>query len=99
MIQLYNRMRQHPALIESMSNVKRMSNTLALMIERSLSPHHTNEPNDILAIKAHYIKTLIDLIIEKKNDDLNKVIGDICKKLLEQISFSSLLLNGSLSCI
>ena len=50
------------------------------MIERSLDPYHTNEPNDLLALKAHYIKTLIDLVVEKKSDELDKTIGEICKK-------------------
>ena len=76
-------MRQNAVLIESTSNLKRISNTLASIIERSLNAYHTNEPNDTLALKSHYIKTLIDLILEKKNEDLDKTIGDICKKYVK----------------
>lgn len=79
-IHLYNLMRQHSTLIESTSNLKRISNTLAIMIERSIDAYHTNEPNDTLAIKSHYIKTLIDFLLEKKTDEFDKTIGDICKK-------------------
>lgn len=73
-------MRQHSTLIESTSNFKRISNTLATMIERSIDAYHTNEPNDTLAIKSHYIKTLIDFLLEKKTDEFDKTIGEICKK-------------------
>lgn len=50
------------------------------MIERSLDSNYTNEPNDPLAIKAHYIKTLIDEIVEKSNDDVEKMCHDLRKK-------------------
>jgi hypothetical protein len=50
------------------------------MIERSLDPFHTNEPNDALAIKAHYIKTLIDEIVEKNTDDIEKICNELSKK-------------------
>lgn len=50
------------------------------MIERSLDPYHTNEPNDTLAIKAHYIKTLIDDVFDKSTDDVDKTCQDLSKK-------------------
>ena len=56
---------KYPELYQPKSNLKRISNTLALMIERSVDPFHTNEPNDAFAVKAHYIKTLIDELLEK----------------------------------
>ena len=63
-----------------------MSNTLALMIQRSLDIAYTNEPNDILAIKAHYIKALIDELFEKNTEDMEKACNDLSKKY-EKISW------------
>ena len=55
------------------------------MIEKSLDPYHTNEPNDILAIKSHYIKTFIDNIFEKNTDDVEKTCTDWSKKYVDKI--------------
>ena len=71
---------KYPELYQPKSNLKRISNTLSFIIERSLDPYHTTEPNDILAIKSHYIKSLIDALLEKNSDDIDKVCGDLCKK-------------------
>jgi len=77
---LLNLIRQYPELYQPKSNLKRISNTLALMIERSLDPFYTNEPNDPLAIKSHYIKTLIDELFDKSTDDIEKICNELCKK-------------------
>ena len=82
--------RQCPELYQSKSNLKRVSNTLSLLIERSLDSFHTNEPNDPLAIKAHYIKTLIDEIADKGAEDAEKTCQDLSKKygeILVQLVF------------
>jgi hypothetical protein len=50
------------------------------LIERSLDAFHTNEPNDLLAIKSHYIKTFIDTLLEKSTDDVEKICGELSKK-------------------
>jgi hypothetical protein len=50
------------------------------MIVRSFDAAYTNEPNDIQAIKSHYIKTLIDHLLEKNTDDLEQVTIGLCKK-------------------
>jgi len=50
------------------------------MIQRSLDPDFTNEPNDLLAIKAHYVKTLIDEILKKDTDDVEKICDELSKK-------------------
>lgn len=79
-VQVLNTIRQHPELYQPPSNLKRIANTLALMIERSLDPFHTKEPNDILAIKVHYLKTFVDHLVEKNADDAEKSCTDWCKK-------------------
>ena len=50
------------------------------MIDRSLNAFHTSEPNDTLAIKSHYIKTLVDLVAEKSTDDVSKTCEDLSRK-------------------
>ena len=50
------------------------------MIERSLDAFHTGEPNDTHAIKSHYIKTLIDDLLKKDTDDIDKVCAELAKK-------------------
>jgi hypothetical protein len=77
---LLNLIHQHKELFQPKSNLKRVSNTFSLLIERSLDPFHTNEPNDPLAIKAFYIKTLLDEIFEKSTDDVEKTCNDLSKK-------------------
>ena len=62
------------------SNLKRISNTFSFMIERSLDAFHTGEPNDTHAIKSHYIKTLIDDLLKKDTDDIDKVCAELAKK-------------------
>lgn len=79
-----NLIRQYPEFYQPKSNLKRLSQTFASIIERSLDSFYTNEPNDPLAIKAHYIKTLFDQILEKSNDDdVDKTCQDLCKKYVE----------------
>ncbi len=80
MIQLLNLIRKYPELYQPKLNLKRISNTLALIIERSLDAFHTNEPNDPLAIKSHYIKTLIDELFDKSTDDVEKICNELSKK-------------------
>ena len=53
------------------------------MIERSLNAFYTNEPNDVLAIKAHYLKTFVDNLADKDTDDTEKSCVDWCKKYEE----------------
>jgi hypothetical protein len=67
-------------LYQPKSNLKRISNTLSLMIERSIDAYYTNEPNDALAIKCHYIKTLIDELLEKSTDHIEKTCQELSKK-------------------
>ncbi|UJR22550.1 hypothetical protein I4U23_025599 [Adineta vaga] len=83
-VHLLKLIRTHSEFSQPKTNLKRLSNTLALMIERSLDPHYTNEPNDIIAIKAHYIKTFIDHIFEKSKDDIEKTCADWSKKFLHE---------------
>ncbi len=71
---------KYPELYESKSNLKRISNTLALMIERSIDAFHTNEPNDAFAVKSHYIKTLIDELLDKSTDNIEKACNELSKK-------------------
>lgn len=71
---------KYPELYQPKSNLKRISNTLSFIIERSLDPYYTNEPNDILAIKSHYIKSIIEAVVEKGSDDIAKVCNDLSKK-------------------
>lgn len=75
-----NLIRKYSEFYQPKSNLKRLSNTLGFLIERSLDPLHTNEPNDPLAIKAHYMKTLIDEVFEKSTDDVEKTLNDLSKK-------------------
>ena len=82
-----NLIRQYSELYNPKSNLKRISNTLSFLIERSLDSFHTNEPNDPLAIKAHYIKTLIDEILEKNTDDVEKICNELSKKYEQQNLF------------
>ncbi|CAF3447993.1 unnamed protein product [Rotaria sp. Silwood2] len=79
-VHLLNLICKYPELYQTKSNLKRISNTLSLIIERSLDPFHTNEPNDTLAIKSHYIKALIDILLEKNTDDIDKVCSELRKK-------------------
>lgn len=85
---MLNLIRQYPELYQPKSNLKRISNRLSLLIERSLDPLHTNEPNDPLAIKAHYIKKLIDEIFNKSTDDVEKTCNDLSEEW-EEILFDS----------
>lgn len=80
-----NLIRQYPEFYQPKSNLKRLSQTFASIIERSLDSFYTNEPNDPLAIKAHYIKTLIDQILEKTPDDdnIDKTCQDLSKKYVK----------------
>jgi len=77
---LLNLISKYSDLYQPKSNLKRVSNTLSFIIERSLDSFHTNEPNDPLAIKAHYIKTLIDELLEKNTDDVEKICHELSKK-------------------
>ena len=56
------------------------------MIERSLDAFHTSEPNDTLAIKSHYIKTLVDLVAEKATDDVGKTCEELSKKSVDEFT-------------
>ncbi|CAF0895510.1 unnamed protein product [Adineta steineri] len=77
---LFNIIREHSEFYQPKTNLKRLSNTLALMIQKSFDPFYTNEPNDILAIKSHYIKTFIDILVDKNTDDIEKTCGELSKK-------------------
>jgi hypothetical protein len=50
------------------------------MIERSIDAFHTNEPNDAFAVKSHYIKTLIDELLDKSTDNIEKACNELSKK-------------------
>lgn len=71
---------KYPELYQPKTNLQRISNTLSLIIQRSLDPFHTNEPNDILAIKSHYINSLIELVLGKNTDDIPKTCNEFSKK-------------------
>lgn len=79
-VHILNLIRKYPEFYQPKANLKRLSNTLSLMIEKSLDSYHTNEPNDPLAVKAHYVKTLIDELDEKSTDDVEKTLNDLSKK-------------------
>ncbi|CAF1168043.1 unnamed protein product [Rotaria sordida] len=81
-VHLLNIICKYSELYQPKSNLKRISNTLSLIIERSLDAFHTNEPNDTLAIKSHYIKTLIDVLLEKDTDDIEKTCNELHKKFV-----------------